>query len=455
MSKKVELSLDTLAAIVDNMRDELLVVDREYRIVYVNNVCRRHYGKTKEELIGTRIWFGVKANDPTKTLAPAVFSHKRPMEHRQHTYTGARVFTSAVPFFDAQGEVIYVIMNVRDEWPMTQDGPVFACGQTAPRDDGNIVFCSRAMEKVLKLADQVAQVPSACLLLGETGTGKSRLARYLHDKGPRADSPFVTINCAGIPQDLMESELYGHKKGAFAGAISDKKGLFEVAKGGTLFLDEISELPFAMQGKLLHTLQEKEFRRVGDTRTLKTDVKVVAATNRDMAQLIRNKGFRSDLYYRLNVFEITIPPLRRRPDDIIPLFLHFQNLYCKEYGIEKSVDHGAMEILSNYEWPGNIRELSHTVERLMVTCTEPVINPGNLPSFLHQAGPTQDRPIGDQGLDAAVESVERDMVLAAQRARGTVREVAAALKISPTRAFRLMKKYGAPQEDATGEAEEE
>lgn len=439
------LDLKQFVHIVNHMRDELMVVDREYRVVYVNKACRRHYGKSPDQLIGTRIWFGVKANDPTKTLVPGVFAHKRPMEHAQRTYTGAKVYTSAVPIMDEQGEVAYVAMNVCDEQPVSGDLPSFSHTRSQVAESREPVYASAEMEAVVNLARQVAGIPSSCLILGETGTGKSFLAKYMHSIGNRSAHPFVTVNCAGIPQDLMESELYGHRKGAFTGAISDKKGLFETARGGTLFLDEISELPLSMQAKLLHTLQEKEFRRVGGTRIHKTDVKVVAATNRPISRLVESKGFRADLYFRLNVFEITLPPLRCRPDDIPPLCHYFHRCLTREYGIEKGISDNAMQVLSTYAWPGNVRELSHTLERLLVICPGETIRVRDLPSFLHQTPVCPDPDTGRDSsaatLDDAVEALERKLVLGAAGRNKTVRQIAGDLGVSTTRAFRLIKKY--------------
>jgi formate hydrogenlyase transcriptional activator len=230
-----------------------------------------------------------------------------------------------------------------------------------------IVGRSPALREVLNLVDMVAPSDSTVLLLGETGTGKELLARAIHDRSRRRDRSFVKLNCAAIPTGLLESELFGHERGAFTGAIAQKVGRVEIADKGSLFLDEIGDIPLELQPKLLRALQEQEFERLGSTRTKKVDVRVVAATNRDLEEMIGQKQFRSDLYYRLNVFPISIPPLRERPEDIPLLVQYFARQFARR--MSKSIEGisiETMDALSRYTWPGNIRELQNVIERATV-----------------------------------------------------------------------------------------
>jgi transcriptional regulator with GAF, ATPase, and Fis domain len=230
-----------------------------------------------------------------------------------------------------------------------------------------IVGKSDALESVLAEVERVAPTDSTVLVLGETGTGKELIARAIHNISRRCGRPFVKLNCASIPFDLLESELFGHERGAFTGAISQRVGRFEMADGGTLFLDEIGDLPLALQPKLLRVLQEQEFERLGSGRTHRTNVRVVAATHRDLAYMVGLDEFRNDLYYRLNVFPVVVPPLRERRGDIRELVLHFAELFSRRMG--KRIEHvpeATLAAFSAYDWPGNIRELQNLVERAVI-----------------------------------------------------------------------------------------
>jgi formate hydrogenlyase transcriptional activator len=230
-----------------------------------------------------------------------------------------------------------------------------------------VIGSSPALESVLEQVERVAPTGSTVLLQGETGTGKELIARAIHNISSRCGRPYIKLNCAAIPFDLLESEFFGHEKGAFTGAIAQKIGRFEMADKGTLFLDEVGDIPLALQSKLLRVLQEQEFERLGGTRTHQVDVRLVAATNRNLADLVKRNEFRSDLYYRLNVFPIALPPLRARRDDIPALVTHFVELYGRRMG--RQIEHVPPETMSafgSYEWPGNIRELQNFIERSVI-----------------------------------------------------------------------------------------
>ena len=243
-----------------------------------------------------------------------------------------------------------------------------------------VIGNSPALEAVLEQVEQVAPTGSTVLIQGETGTGKELIARAIHNISPRCGRPFVRLNCAAIPLDLLESELFGHEKGAFTGAIVQKIGRFELADKGTLFLDEVGDIPPALQPKLLRVLQEQEFERLGSTRTHQVDVRLVAATNRDLAEMVNRGQFRSDLYYRLNVFPVLLPPLRARTEDIPALVMHFVEIFGRRMG--RKIDHipaETMSALSSHPWPGNIRELQNLVERAVILSRDGVL-PNPLPT---------------------------------------------------------------------------
>ena len=240
-----------------------------------------------------------------------------------------------------------------------------------------LIGASSAMQKIYKLVGQVARADAAVLLVGESGTGKELVARAIYANSPRAARPYVAINCAAIPDTLLESELFGHERGAFTGALTQRIGKFERADGGTIFLDEIGDMPLALQAKLLRVLQNGEFQRLGGDQTLRTKVRVIAATNKDLTAMVKAKTFREDLFYRLNVVQIQLPPLRERPEDILPLAEHFLNRADKDQALKLSP--AAKKAMQGYAWPGNVRELENAIERAVVCAASHSIEPGDLP----------------------------------------------------------------------------
>jgi DNA-binding NtrC family response regulator len=298
---------------------------------------------------------------------------------------------------------------------------------------------SPAMEEVLELAARVAPLDTTVLVYGESGTGKEFIVRMIHDQSPRAGAPFVSINCAALTETLLESELFGHVRGAFTGAVRDKAGLFEVAGSGTIFLDEIGEVAPTIQAKLLRALQEREIRRVGAERNISINARVVAATNRDLRAAVDAGTFREDLYFRLGAFIITVPPLRERREDIPPLVHHF--LVRAAARMKKdvtAVSAEAMTALMNYHWPGNVRELEHAVERAVILANGPSIRVRELPPEVTQK---TRRRAGDDTLD--LQEQERVMVeRALEKFGGNRRRAAEALKISTVTLWRKMKQYG-------------
>jgi Nif-specific regulatory protein len=306
----------------------------------------------------------------------------------------------------------------------------------------NIVGNSRSMQVVYDMIAQVSQSDTTVLICGESGTGKELVANAIHYNSLRTDQPFVKVNCAALPETVLESELFGHEKGAFTGAHAMRKGRFELANHGTLFLDEIGDLTLATQVKLLRVLQERELERVGGTKTIKTDVRVIAATNRDLEEMIGQGQFRQDLYYRLNVFPIHIPPLRERKSDILLLADHFVEKYSSVgHKNVRRISTPAIDMLMSYHWPGNVRELENCIERAVLLSSDGVIHGHHLPPSLQTAEASLTKPSGT--LPAAMDSLEREMLLEALKSsRGNQAKAARTLGISERLMGLRVKKHG-------------
>ncbi|WP_022853488.1 sigma-54 interaction domain-containing protein [Thermodesulfatator atlanticus] len=306
----------------------------------------------------------------------------------------------------------------------------------------NFIGLSSRMQEVLQMIERVAPSSATVLLRGESGTGKSLIAKIIHFNSPRASGPFITVACTALPANLIESELFGYERGAFTGALGRKKGLFEEANGGTIFLDEIGDLPLPLQAKLLHVIQEKEFYRVGGTKPIKVDVRIITATNRNLEELVEQGLFREDLYYRLNVFPIYLPPLRERATDIIPLAEFFLEKYSKEYGKNiKRLSSPAIDLLVQYHWPGNVRELENVIERAVLVCDEEVIRSYHLPQSLQTAESSSTKTT--KSLAQAVKEVEVELIVEAlKEARGNQSKAARILDTSLRILNYKIKKYG-------------
>ncbi|QFY41521.1 GAF domain-containing protein [Candidatus Methylospira mobilis] len=305
----------------------------------------------------------------------------------------------------------------------------------------NIIGNSKPMQEVYNLIEKISKSKATVLILGESGVGKEVVASAIHYNSPSASGPFVKFNCAALPESVIESELFGHEKGSFTGAAGLRKGRFEEADGGTIFLDEAGELSLPMQAKLLRVLQEKTFERVGSNTPRKVDIRILAATNKDLAGMVANGSFREDLYYRLNVFPITIPPLRDRGNDIVVLADHFVEYYSKEMDIEiKRISTPALNMLLCYHWPGNVRELEHVIERAVILAEDGVIHGYHLPPSLQT--PVISEVSCEGGLDAKLNTVEYEMIVEALKLHhGNTTEAAAHLGLTRRILGLRMNKY--------------
>ena len=311
----------------------------------------------------------------------------------------------------------------------------------------NIISHDGKMQDVFKMVSKVLNNDITVLIHGESGTGKELIAKAIHYNGIRKNNPFVVVNCASLPRDLMESELFGHEKGSFTGAHQRKMGKFELANRGTLFLDEVGELEISLQSKLLRAIQQKEFERVGGTETIKCDVRIISATNRDLKSAVENKEFREDHFYRLNSFPINLPPLRMRKGDIIVLAEHFLDQFNKK--LDKKVDGfspKAIKLLFDYDWPGNIREMENTIERCLILTENDRIDVDDLPMHIRSAGPSSVDSSAEQYLNSPVilpfEKIKEEAIRHAIKVtKGNILEAAKKLKLGRATIYRLMAKY--------------
>ncbi len=313
---------------------------------------------------------------------------------------------------------------------------------------GEIIGRSPAMREVYRIIEAVSENKSNVLVCGENGTGKELVARTIHQRGPWRDRPFLAVNCGALSETLLESQLFGHRRGAFTGAIEDHEGVFQAASGGTLFLDEVTEIPLPLQVKFLRAIQEREVTPLGSTRSVKVDVRLIAAANRDVEEAVRQGWFRSDLYYRLNVVTIHLPPLRERREDIPLLVEHFVERFSRDYGVEpKRVTRAAMDCLLAYSWPGNIRELQNTIERAFALSRAPEIDLEDLPVKIRGPSGVQllspAEPANDIVEILPLAELERRAIVAAlARTGGNKAEAARLLGIERPRLYRKLQKYG-------------
>jgi len=311
----------------------------------------------------------------------------------------------------------------------------------------NMIGRSPAMQEIFATITKVAEYKTTVLVTGESGTGKELIARAIHYHSPRANKPLVTVNCGAIPESLLESELFGHRKGAFTDAIRDKRGLFEEADGGSIFLDEIGELPRSLQVKLLRVLQEEEIKRLGDTRSIKIDVRVLAATTKDLAGEVKAGHFRDDLFYRINVLQVTVPPLRERAGDLGLLIQHFVDKTAKRLGLQvNQVDPAVLRALQRYLWPGNVRELENVIERAMVMAGGRTIELEDLPPALQEAQAQTSPLLPDDGalsIKEASRRLERELIRRAlEKTGGNRTQAAKLLEISHPALLYKIKEYG-------------
>lgn len=440
---------------MDNSPTVAFIKDADGRYVYLNKACEQLFGKTFAESQGKTdfdIWpeetaRQVRENDHTVLSENKTTQNTEiaPQADGQHQWLSFKF-----PMTDEAGQpcVGGMAIDITQLYVLQNENSYLQEEIKTVHNFEEIIGSSPAMAKVLRQVEQVAGTDATVLIVGETGTGKELFARALHNLSQRHEKPLIKVNCAALPAGLIESEFFGHEKGAFTGAIARKIGRFELAHGGTVFLDEIGDLPLDLQVKLLRVLQEQEFERVGSSQTIRVDVRVITATNRDLHKAVEEGKFRADLYYRLNVFPISIPPLRERNGDIALLAQYFVNKHMHKLGKQiEQIAPTTLRKLSAYRWPGNVRELEHVVERAIIMSEGPVLSIED--SFLPSA-PAADEA-GQQTGPLSLEDVERQHILKTLKHTHWVVEgpkgAALILELHPNTLRGRMRKLGIRRDD--------
>jgi PAS domain S-box-containing protein len=435
--------------------DGIFLTDAEGLIVYFNPAYIQISGFRKEQLINRRIQDLVRTGEIPDACSPEVMQTLKPVTKYIHYHHGVSALVTSTPIFDDSGKMVRIFSNVRDitqliklRAQLDEYSRRLRQAELMNRTENKLIVASKVMETIITTAARVANFSSPILLQGESGVGKDMLARYIHDCSDLSpDRPFVQINCGAIPELLLESELFGYEAGAFTGASSKGKiGLMELANQGTLFLDEIGEVPLALQVKLLQVLQTNTFFRVGGTKKITLTTRIIAATNSNLEELLATGRFRQDLYYRLNVVPIRIPPLRERREDIVPLLLHFLEKNNQKFNFSQKLAPRTIELLANYSWPGNVRELANVLENMMIMTDGNVIEEHCIPLHIHQASKkplfiaTPDYFDSYKLADILTE-VEKEVILKAIAEFGPLRKVAVHLGVDLSTLVRKKRKY--------------
>ncbi|HBB27899.1 MAG TPA: transcriptional regulator [Clostridiales bacterium] len=447
MEKKVKNSQlilkNNLEAVIESSYDGIFITDGNANALYVNKSYERIAGITKEEVLGKNMLDLEKSNIISKSATLIALRDKKITTLSQTFKTGKSVIVTSTPIFDENKNIILVVTNVRDISEL-EDLKLQLEGLKSKIVGGcEIIAKHKSMTKLLENAKRIASVDTTVLILGETGVGKEGIAKYIYANSHRANKPYIKVNCGAIPENLLETEFFGYEKGAFTGAKNEgKAGLFELANDGTIFLDEIGELPLNMQVKLLRVLQEETITKIGGSKEIKINVRIIAATNKDLEKLVEEGQFRDDLYYRLNVIPILVPPLRERKDDILLLTKHFECYYNKKYNSNKKIDNTVIDILHNYNWPGNVRELKNTIERMILLNDDNIISLKDLPAnILKQKEIEVINRFESSTLKDAVSLLEYEMITKAYEKHKNVRDAAEALGIDSSTFVRKRQKY--------------
>lgn len=436
-----------LRRIFENSSDSIYVTDGQGVTIYVNKAFEKMARLPISVVLGKNVYALEEEGIFKPSISALVLREKRPLTIIQNMQCGKQTVVTGTPVFNEAGEIDMVVCNSQDidemlilkKYLLKPSQPQTSAGH---QEGSGFLYTSGYMENLLTMADKVAGKDSTVLITGESGTGKGVLAKYIHENSPRANEKMIEINCSAIPESLFESELFGYESGAFTGAQKGgKAGIIEMADKGTLFLDELGDLPVHMQAKLLKVLQDKQVFRVGSLHPLKIDVRIIAATNKDIKMLIEKELFRSDLFYRLNVFPIHIAPLRERKEDLLALIQHFVLHFNKTLNANITLTPCAIEHLAGYPWPGNIRELEHFIERLAII-KDGTIDQEDLDIDIWPAAKKSAVQVNELiPLQSALQQVEKQLIQKAVQISSNSYKVGELLGISQASAHRKMKKY--------------
>lgn len=454
---KTGLSIEDWEHIADIFQDGIYITNSNGLTLRVNSAYEHITGIPAEKVVGRYMDDIVREGIVSSSITQKVISSRSEVIREQTTLSGAHVTVRGMPIYE-NGEISLVVTIVRDitvmnklQKELNQNRSIIEQYKSRLEElDGNknFVAVSREFRSAIALAQKVAQVDTTVLILGESGTGKEILAREIHEKSQRKDNLFLKTNCGAIPENLLESELFGYVGGAFTGAQKGGHiGLFEAASEGTLFLDEIGDMPLHLQVKLLRVLQERTVTRIGSTKAIPINTRIIAATNRDLEQMVKRKEFREDLYYRLNIVSVKSPPLRERKEDIPGLINFFVKKLNNRYNFTKQFSPDLIAAFMDYDWPGNVRELENMTERVLVTSSADFISRENcrLPwAALETASLPEEVAASEEDLPLkeAFERLERQLLRNAAKRYRTTYQIAEALQISQPSVSRKLKKYG-------------
>jgi TyrR family helix-turn-helix protein/PAS domain S-box-containing protein len=456
---KLSISISReLETICNSSYDEIIVTDDKGKILKISAFYEKLYEcKNIENFVGKNVLELENIGVFNPSVISKVIKEKKRFSITQQTNSGKVLIVTGYPIYDQNEKLVSVISMAKDitelhllrtklkEVKQTNQKYYYQLESFKQNEETEekLIYKSKAIEKIMVTVENVAKVDSNVLITGESGVGKSLFAEYIHSMSGRSKEVFVNINCGAIPETLLESELFGYEKGAFTGANAKGKiGKIDLAHKGTLFLDEISELPFQMQVKILKVIQEKKYTRVGGTETLTSDFRLIAASNKNLQELVKKTKFREDLFYRLNVIPIEIPPLRERKEDIIVLTNRFWEDLNRKYGTNRKLDKEVYDLLMEYTWPGNVRELENCIERIMVTVNKNYIRAEDLPPILlnNTLNRVEDQKIVP--LRKALDDTEKELILKAYKQYKNTYKIAEVLGVSQSTIVRKLKKYG-------------
>ncbi|WP_175548495.1 sigma-54 interaction domain-containing protein [Dethiosulfatibacter aminovorans] len=446
--------------IANYLHDAIFVSAGDGEVLFVNSAYTRMTGIAAEEVVGRNI-SDLEGSLFTNSVTLKVIKNKKAMNSiGKSLKTGNEMLVSGIPIFNEDGTIKYVVVNdrqieelegIKEELESAREKLAVAKKDTykkkleidhlkkALASKNTMIGVSSHIESIKNEIEHIADTDVNILIIGETGVGKEVIANEVYTKSSRRDKPYIKINCAAIPDNLMESELFGHEKGSFTGAEKKKIGLLELADGGTVLLDEIGELPLNLQSKLLRVIQQKEIMRIGKNDPIKVDIRIIAATNRDLKARAEEGKFRLDLYYRLNVLPINVKPLRDRKEDIPELGDFFIDRFNKKYGKSKHFNEDAKRLLLVYDWPGNVRELENIIERLVVITMNDEIGEGDIRKVLLIGD--DEKNFGSCNIKDEVEKLEIEILKRAMREHGSTRDMARVLGINQSNVVRKMRKY--------------
>jgi PAS domain S-box-containing protein len=458
---------------LDCIQDIVAIIDKDGVIVKTNKAFSRITGVDPRPFFGTKMQTLVDKGVMKQSTALKAIKTRKPVSMNITYYNGVSLMWTFVPVFDDRGDLLMVVGTGRDITELVEFESKLRESESVITEYsqqiqvlkeslgiGSIIYSSEAMQRILRTARKAANIDSPVMIWGETGVGKEMVAQFIHQSSIRNEKPFITINCAAIPEELLESELFGYETGSFTGAKkSGKKGLFDEADGGMVFLDEIGELPLRMQSKMLRFLQEHKFMRIGGHRMIDVDVRIISATNLTQEQLMNQMNFRQDLFYRISVIPVYIPPLRERRDDIFPLIRHFVKQFNLKYQTDVQIPPRLMSRLYHYAWPGNIRELKNFAERLIALAESREVGEKEFNLLLHLNSENREKSNAFDGEDGkrsslgliesdwegmplkdALQKLEATMIRKAYEESGSIVKAAKALGINPSTIHRKMKK---------------